>query len=194
MIDLSKFEKVYEWDDSYGISFKRRILSGPVVYLIKIGDGMYINASPNLSTTYEVYLSLLRKGRHPNSKMSEYFSKYKKFEVYVLETVNVLDLDVDSVREYISKYNPIFNDTDAAVEIDKSVWDKECDFETIEAKIRKHYLEGIDTVCEEYGLTRDEIINTAITYFLDTKTIREGWKFSNFGIVTTIKGNINNND
>ena len=194
MIDLSKYTKVYEWNDFYGVILMRKFFSCGVIYLIKIGDGIYIDAGDNLKSLYEVHLNLLQKGIHPNSMMSEKFREHKSFEVYILETIDALSIPGTNLKYYIEKYKPDMNATYSDFEIDKSAWDSIERNEKIEVNVSEHWKEGIQEICKIHGLSPSDIVNTAIKYFLSLYTQKGRWELTQGGIVLTIRGNTHLNE
>ena len=193
MIDLNKFTKVYEWNSYYGTVFKRWFLSGNVVSLIKIGDGYLIEATDCLQSSYELHLRLLRKNKHPNSKMSEYFSAYRTFEVYILEQIDIFARPSVRLNSYLSNYKPNLNDAEKVIGLDVSSWDNYCKDVMVGVKMGSWLMNGIRETSEIHGLSINDVIYGAVDHFMKTYTGHDSWRLTQSGAVLIGKANMDDN-
>lgn len=193
MIDLSKYEKVYEWNSFHGVVFRRWFSYTPVVFLIKIGDGYFIDCTSNLVDVYEVHLNLLRQKKHPNPKMSEHFSAYRNFEVYILEQIDMFANAVTCLNRYLSRYKPNLNDLEHKIEIDKSAWNGTNRKQMIGIRFEDWILKALQETSETHGLTIEDLVNVSVAHFLNRYTSRYNWKLNQAGITLMNSENIYEN-
>lgn len=172
MTDLSKYEKVYEWNHFNGVIFRRWFSHAPVVFLIKIGDGFFIDSTSDLVDVYEVHLNLLRQKKHPNPKMSDYFSAFGSFEVFVLEQTNMFANVITRLNSYLSQIQPNMNDLDCKIGIDKSTWNDPNRKQMIGVRFEEWILRALQEASDAHGLTIEDLVNVAVSHFMNRHTNR----------------------
>lgn len=92
MIDFSKYEKVSEFTFEHGCVFYKAYYTCPVIFMMKIGEELYVNATMIPHETINDHEQLLWSGKHYNKKMVKAFKKEKTVETYILEQIDAFDI------------------------------------------------------------------------------------------------------
>lgn len=82
-----------------------------IVYLIEIGDSMYIGSTENARARFVSHINTLLEGNHQNKKMQNAFDKAKSFTIYLLEKCCSKDEAFVKEKEYIRSLLPNLNNT-----------------------------------------------------------------------------------
>lgn len=158
MIDLSKYEKVYEWDQVYGFTMSRRCIASTVVYLLKIGEDFYIDDTYELSELMRKHIRDLVNKTHPNERMQEAYNKCRVCEVYILAQVGLFEHPVKMKQQFIDRFSPSLNLEGLELKPSANLWLKDKD-DSVEVKIKlpydefkrmKELTEGHDILLEKF--------------------------------------------
>lgn len=68
MIDLSKYPKIYEWDETYGNICDVSCMSQNAIYALIIGESLYINETKSVQIEIMKHIMDMRLGIHVNPK------------------------------------------------------------------------------------------------------------------------------
>lgn len=78
MVDLSKYPKIYEWDETYGQRCSIHSINQCAVYVLRIGESLYVGESNFCRREILKHVMDMRLGIHVNPKMNEAYKKAKK--------------------------------------------------------------------------------------------------------------------
>lgn len=183
MIDFSKYEKVYSWNDYQGKVFSCNIMVGPVCFIIKIGNSAYIGETTHLSILSNHHLMLLRKNKHPNFSMQKAFNNVGEFDLYILEQLPLHTCIPRKVKErYIDQLNPDLNEGDKELSIERVLCSNPKDGEMVSFYIEPKVKSSIDKICKKHGITFDEMVYSAVLSFLHSHRYIDDYSLDQEGV------------
>lgn len=139
MIDLSKYEKVYEWESVYGLKMGKQIMGSTVVYLMKIGNDCYIDDTFKLNALIRKHIRDLDNGIHPNKKMQEAYNKHEVVDVYILAQVGLFEHPEKIKQQFIDRFSPSLNMDEFKLKYSKDFWFTDED-DSVEVKVKIPYI------------------------------------------------------
>lgn len=173
MIDLSKYEKVFEWDQVYGFTMSRRPIFSTVVYLLKIGEDFFIDDTFALSELTRKHIRDLVNKIHPNGKMQEAYNRCKVCEGYILAQVGLFEHPVKIKQQFIDRFSPSLNLDRTELGPSVNLWceDKE---DSVEVKIKLPYEETkrMKELAEGHGISLEKYIQASAVAVLNGYSYR----------------------
>lgn len=183
MVDLSKYEKVYEWDQVYGLMMGRRVITSTLVYLMKIGNEHYIDVSFRFTALIRKHIRDLDHGVHPNAKMQEAYNRYKVCEVYILAQVGVFEHPAKIKQQFVDRFSPSLNVDEFELKYSKDFWCKDED-DSVEVKIKMpyKYIKRLKDATKGQGILLEKYIQASAIAVFDTYRYSDSNKLTKEGI------------
>ena len=183
MIDLSKYEKVYSWNGIYELTMYTTMFAGPVCYLIKIGESLYVGETSRLWSVAKHHWWLLKNNQHPNKKMQEVFSKEEEFDVYILERLDVVHSIPEKRKTYfVNLLNADLNGQDKELCIVRDLCNHPKNEERVSFNLESKLLDIMNGICKQQEISMDELAHTAIANFIWEYKFRTGFGLCAEGI------------
>lgn len=184
MIDLSKFQKLYSYHKHYGWLFSTKTSPATIIYLVKIGEDIYIDSSIQICTTVWKYARDLDKGIHANALMQEAFNKHLCCDFYLIEQVGFFELPCQRTQYYVNKYQPTLNAGRAKDCMNPDYWVKVPD-DGVEVTIKLpwYYTDVFSHFEKQCGIPKERFVEAAVKYFYRYHTYRDSDDLTNFGVI-----------
>lgn len=167
MVDLSKYEKVFSWNDYQGKVLSISVMVGPVCYIIKIGGSLYIGETTRLSALASHHLMLLKTDKHPNKAMQDVFNKVGEFDVYILEQLPLHSCIPKKIKQrYIEQLGPDLNKDDKGFLVERDLCSRPKGGEKVSFYLEAGIKSCIDKLCKKHDITVDEMVYSAVVSFI----------------------------
>ena len=173
MIDLSKYEKMFEWDQVYGMTMIRRSIPSTVVYLLKIGEDFFIDDTFEFSELMKKHIRDLVNKIHPNGKMQDAYNKCKICEGYILAQVGLFEHPVKIKQQFIDRFSPSLNMEGVELKPSVNLWCKDKE-DSVEVKIKLPYEEvkRMKELAEGHGISLEKYIQASAVAVLNGYSYR----------------------
>ena len=178
MVDLSKYPKIYEWDETYGQLCSIHSIAQCAVYVLRIGENLYVGESNFCRREILKHVMDMRLGIHVNPKMNEAYKKAKNCQAYILRSIQLFDHAVNIKNNYIKSLNADLNISDEYFKVNCDLWMPEEDFFKKWAEL----IGKLKVLEKEYEVPLNHFVCASISNFLDTFTYQNKDLLVNEGI------------
>lgn len=178
MIDLSKYPKIYEWDETYGNICDVSCMSQNAIYALRIGESLYINETKSVQIEIMKHIMDMRLGIHVNPKINEAFNKSKSCQVYILHPIKPFDHAINLKNTFVNNFKADLNKGDGCLEVKTDLWCSEDVFMEMWIK----FIDRLKYIEKEQGIPLNRLVCAAISNFLFDYAYRNKDLLMNEGI------------
>lgn len=182
MIDFSKYEKVSEFTFEHGCVFYKAYYTCPVIFMMKIGEELYVNATMIPHETINDHEQLLWSGKHYNKKMVEAFKKEKTVETYILEQIDAFDILQRRLDFYLNEFQPSFNVDECKTLIRPEEWKGSQGGAIYNIAFDQKTVSNLKTIEEQQNIPIDKLVLAATRKLINDYHNIDTPKLSDFGL------------